>query len=225
MANAPTVPSGVQELINRLRDEGVREGQREAERILKEARRQTEKMVAEAKAEVEEIRRRSQEEIEAERLAAHEAIRLAFRDTKLQLESDIQATFAAQVRRLVSMEMQDRDFLRQLILTIVERVSTTAGKGEAPEIQLSSCLFTTGTNGEEELTEKGREQLHHFILGLSSEMLREGIQLQSPGDMECGVRVRLAGEELDIDLSGKAITELLLKYLIPRFRAIVQGVI
>jgi hypothetical protein len=42
--------------------------------------------------------------------------------------------------------------------------------------------------------------------------------------MDSGVRVRLAGEELDIDISAKAVSELLLKFLIPRFRAIVQGV-
>jgi V/A-type H+/Na+-transporting ATPase subunit E len=224
MANAPTVPSGVQELISRLRDEGVKEGQREAERILQETRRQTEQAIADAKAEVEEMRRQARAEIEAERLAAHEAIRLAFRDTKLQLESDIKATFAAQVRRLVSMELQDRDFLRQLIVTIVERVASRAGQEEPPEIQVSSRLFATGKDGAEELTTEGKEQLHHFILGVSSEMLREGIVLQTPGDLEGGVRVRLAGEELDLDLSTKAISELLLKYLIPRFRAIVQGV-
>jgi V/A-type H+/Na+-transporting ATPase subunit E len=224
MANASTAPSGVQELINRLRDEGVKEGQREAERIVREARRKTEQMLAESKAEVEEMRRHSRAEIEAERLAAHEAIRLAFRDTKLQLESDIKATFAAQVRRLVSIELEDRDFLRQLILTIVERVASVVGEDEKPEIQVSSRLFTTEKGGTEELTEEGREKLHHFILGLSSEMLREGIHLQTPGEMEGGVRVRLAGEELEIDLSARAISELLLKFLIPRFRAIVQGV-
>ncbi len=227
MADAPTVPSGVQELISRLRDEGVKEGQREAERILQETRRQTEQAIADAKAEVEEMRRQARAEIEAERMAAHEAIRLAFRDTKLQLESDIKATFAAQVRRLVSMELQDRDFLRQLILTIVERVTSRAGQTgeeETPEIQVSSKLFTTGKDGAEELTTEGKEQLDHFILGVSSEMIREGVLLQTPGDIDGGVRVRLAGEELDIDLSAKAISELLLKYLIPRFRAIVQGV-
>lgn len=224
MANAPTVPSGVQELISRLRDEGVKEGQREAERILQEARRQTEQAIADAKVELEEMRRQARAEIEAERLAAHEAIRLAFRDTKLQLESDIKAAFAAQVRRLVSMELQDRDFLRQLILTIVERVTSQGGQEAAPEIQVSASLFTTDKEGAEELTAEGKEQLHHFILGVSGEMLREGVLLQTPGNIDGGVRVRLANEELDIDLSTKAISELLLKYLIPRFRAIVQGV-
>ena len=124
------MPSGVQELISRLRDEGVQAGQREAERILLEARRQAEQMVSEAKVEAEEIKRKAREEIEAERLAAHEAIRLAFRDTELQLESDIKATFAAQVRRLVSMELQDRDFLRQMVLTIVGRATSRHDRRE-----------------------------------------------------------------------------------------------
>jgi V/A-type H+/Na+-transporting ATPase subunit E len=224
MAKPPTAPSGVQELINRLRDEGVKEGQREAERIVQEARRKAEQLLAESKAEVEEMRHQGRAEIEAERLAGHEAIRLAFRDTKLQLESDIKATFAAQVRRLVSIELEDRDFLRKLILIIVERLTTQLGEGAALEIQVSSPLFTTETDETDALTEEGKEQLHHFILGVSSEMLREGVHLQTLEDMEGGVRVRLADKELDIDLSPKAISALLLKFLIPRFRAIVHGV-
>lgn len=222
MAEVPKVPSGVQELISRLRDEGVQAGQREAERILLEARRQAEQMVSEAKVEAEEIKRKAREEIEAERLAAHEAIRLAFRDTELQLESDIKATFAAQVRRLVSMELQDRDFLRQMVLTIVRRATSGITEDHAVEVQVSDKLFAE-EGSPTLLTERGQEHLRHFILGISGEMLRQGVSLQPCGDIDCGVQVRLVGEELEIDLGAQSISELLLKYLIPRFRAIVQG--
>ncbi len=55
-------------------------------------------------------------------------------------------------------------------------------------------------------------------------MLREGVDLKPSGETNGGMRVRLVGEDLEIDLSDEALSELLLGYLIPRFRAIVTGV-
>ncbi|MBW1992458.1 MAG: hypothetical protein JRI59_10180, partial [Deltaproteobacteria bacterium] len=56
---------------------------------------------------------------EAERQAFEEAVKKAFRDTRLELASQVRAAFTAHVRRLVSMEMEDREFLRQCLLVII----------------------------------------------------------------------------------------------------------
>ena len=46
MADAEKVSSGVQELINRLRDGGVKAGQEKADQVLREAREQAANIVA-----------------------------------------------------------------------------------------------------------------------------------------------------------------------------------
>jgi V/A-type H+-transporting ATPase subunit E len=38
-----------------------------------------------------------------------------------------------------------------------------------------------------------------------------------------GIRVRLKDEELELDLSDRAIADLLLEHLQPRFRAVMEG--
>ena len=38
-----------------------------------------------------------------------------------------------------------------------------------------------------------------------------------------GARVRLVGEDLEIDLTDDAVSQLLLKHLLPRYRAILQS--
>ena len=42
-------------------------------------------------------------------------------------------------------------------------------------------------------------------------------------EVEGGARVRVVGEDLEIDLTNEAISKLLLKHLLPRYRAILEG--
>lgn len=223
MADLPNVPSGVQELIGRLRDEGVKAGKQEAESVLQEARQQADQIVAQANAEADEIRDKARTEIEAERTASREAIQMAFRDTTLKLKSQVMAAFSDHVRRLVSMELRDKDFLRQAILAIFGQATQKVAKDQPVEVLVSEELFVTDEKGSR-LTEEGKERLRHMVLGISGEMLREGVDLKPSGETNGGMRVRLVGEDLEIDLSDEALSELLLGYLIPRFRAIVTGV-
>lgn len=223
MADLPKVPSGVQELIGRLRDEGVKAGKQEAESVLQEARQQADQIVAQANAEADEIRDKARTEIEAERAASREAIQMAFRDTTLKLKSQVMAAFSDHVRRLVSMELRDKDFLRQAILAIFGQATQEVAKDQPVEVLVSEELFVTDEKGSR-LTEEGKERLRHMVLGISGEMLREGVDLKPSGETNGGMRVRLVGEDLEIDLSDEALSELLLGYLIPRFRAIVTGV-
>ena len=118
MAETTKVASGVQELISRLRDEGVKAGQEKSDQVQREAQEQASRIVAQAKAEAEEILSKARSEIETERAAANESLRVAIRDTELKMEAEVKADFAAHVRRLVSVELSDKKFLRQIILAI-----------------------------------------------------------------------------------------------------------
>jgi V/A-type H+-transporting ATPase subunit E len=53
-------------------------------------------------------------------------------------------------------------------------------------------------------------------------MLREGLELLPADDVAGGARVRLVGQDLEIDLTDTAVTRLLLKHLLPRYRDIVE---
>lgn len=222
MADTQKVPSGVQELISRLRDEGVKAGQQKAEGVLQEAQQRAAQIVAEAKSEAEVTRNKARADIEAERAASQQACQIAFRDTELKLRSEFKAVLAERVRRLVSMELKDRDFLRQLILAIFGRATAAVAKDQPVEVLLSDEFFTADEKGTR-LTGKGKERLRHLVLGITGEMLREGVELKPSGDKEGGIRIRVVGEDLEIDLTDKAISNLLLKHLLPRYREIVLG--
>jgi len=223
MAETTKVASGVQELINRLRDEGVKAGQEKSDQVLREAQEQASRIVAQAKAEAEEILNKARSEIETERAAANDSLRVAIRDTELKMEAELKAGFAAHVKRLVSVELSDREFLRQIVLAIAGMAAgDKACEGQSVEVLLPQDLFETDEKGTR-LTEKGKDRMRHFVLGISGDMLREGVELKPSEDISGGIRIRLVGEDLEIDLSDQAISDLLLQNLLPRYQAIVSG--
>ena len=87
---------------------------------------------------------------------------------------------------------------------------------EELEILVSDLL--SGEDNEE-LDQRARES----VLGISSNMLREGVEIIPSSEVEGGARVRVVGEDLEIDLTNEAISKLLLKHLLPRYRAILEG--
>jgi V/A-type H+-transporting ATPase subunit E len=223
MTDAAKVSSGVQELINRLRDDGVKAGREKADQVLQEAREQAAQIVAQAKAEATEMLNKARSEIETEKTAAKESIKVAIRDTELKMEAELKANFAAGVKRLVSVEMRDKEFLRQVILAVAGLAAGDMVCGGQPvEVLLPEELFVTDEQSTR-LTEEGKDRLRHLVLGITGEMLREGVELKPSEGLSGGIRIRMVGEDLEIDLSDKAISELFLTFLLPRYRAIVTG--
>ena len=88
MSNTNTV--GVQELIDRLKSEGVQEGEQQAEALLTETKKQAASIIEDARREAEQIVHEAQSE--AERLEANgkRALALASRDTSLRLKEQLQ---------------------------------------------------------------------------------------------------------------------------------------
>ena len=215
--------TGVQDLINRLRDDGVRAGQEKADQVLRDARKQATEIVSQAKSEAEEMLEKARNEIATEKSSAIESLKIAIRDTELKMEAELKAVFAAHVRRLVSVEMRDVEFLKQIILAIAGMAAGDKACGEQPvNILLPENLFRSDKR-ETRLTEEGRENFRRLVLGISGDMLREGVDLTPSENISGGIRIQLVGEDLEIDLSDKAISDLLLQTMLRRYRSLVAG--
>lgn len=196
---------GVQELIDKLKNQGVGEGHKQAELILKEAHNKASQVLTQAQKEADKLLTDARHAIEVERKSSHEAIKTAFRDTEIALRSKVREAFSAHLKRLVSIELEDKDFIKQLILAIAGTKTDEIAKASQVEVLLSS------------------DKMHHLVLGITEGMLREGIELKSSTDVKGGIKVRLTGKDIELDLSDAAFTDLLLKYLLPRYREIVSG--
>ncbi len=202
---------GVQELIDQLRAEGVEGGRDEAARIIRAAEQRAAEMVRAAQMEADRIRAETSQAIAEESAAAKAALKVAIRDTELKLKAQIMALFSVQLRRLVTREMSDPELLRRMILSVAGRVREELGEEQPLEI------LTPDTTGED-----GR--LLELVHSISSEILREGVELKTTQEGRAGIRIRLRGEDMEIDLTDDAVSDLLLERLLPRFRAVAEGV-
>ncbi len=215
---APTTHTGVQDLIDRIRDQGVRAAQEKANTIVQEAEAGAAELLAEARAEAARMREEAVREIEAEKTAGLEALRLSARDAVLKLKSGITSAFEVFVKRLVTKATRDEDLIKDLVLVLAGQAVDELIRNKDLQILISEAVLT-GTPGGK-LQEHGK----NIILALSSDMLREGVELIPTSDIDGGARVRLVDDELEIDLSDRAIARLLSERMLPRFRRILEGV-
>ena len=68
-------------------------------------------------------------------------------------------------------------------------------------------------------------RLTRFVFGLTAEMLREGVEFAGSEDVEAGMRIRMRDQEVTLELTDRAVADLLLQHLQPRFRAIQEGIV
>jgi V/A-type H+-transporting ATPase subunit E len=212
--------SGVQELIDRLREEGVSKGQGEAEALLTEARKQSMAILDKANKEAEEILAKARQDAERTKESGNEALRLASRDVILKLKESFHQEFENKVRRLVAQRLEDQTFLERLILEVARR-AMPEDEGKPMEV-----LLPAGEATEEELASSVSEvkegTLSHFVLGLAADVLREGLTFGVSDEAETGVNVRLLEDDVEIELTDETVTALLMQFMLPRFRAILE---
>ena len=218
--------SGVDALIAKLRDEGVSAGRGEAERILNEARAEAKRIVDKAMAEAKEHLAAARKEGDAYKSAGEEAVKTALRDTVLDMKAQLMQRFSADVRRLTSAELGKDDTLKEMILELVGRVRADAGLDAADEVEV---ILPEKVAGLEELRKNPAElqkgSATRFVLGLTDEMLREGVTFSASDEVEAGVRIHVVEGDITIELTDAAIAALLLRHLQPRFRAVLEGIV
>lgn len=229
MAKLPTtepVSSGVDALIARLREDGVSAGRSDAEKIVADARAQAKRILDEATAEAKSKLETAHREADAYRSAGEQALKSAMRDAVLEMKAQLMDRFSADVRRLVSHDLAEPEMLRRMILEVAGRARDRTGLDEAGALDVilpESAVGMEELRGDPDELQKGR--LTGFVLGLTGDMLRDGVSFSASDDLESGVRVHVAEKEITVDLTDEAVADLLLKHLQPRFRAILEGIV
>jgi V/A-type H+-transporting ATPase subunit E len=217
--------SGVEALIERLRQQGVEAGRAARDEYLAEAEREAEKIIKDAREKAAVVVEDAHQESERLRASGEDALRVAMRDAALRMRETLRKRLEGQVRLLVAKQMVDEEFLRQLIIEVARKARVDSKAEEAEDIEL---LIPEEALGLEELQRRPEElesKLSQFAKEIASATWREGVSIDTLEPGGHGIRVRLKGEELELDLSDRAIADLLLEHLQPRFRAVMEGIV
>lgn len=223
---AQCTSSGVEALIEKLRNEGVTAGQQKAESIVSDAQSRAAWIIEEAEQEAAAIRHKAQEDSDAMRNAGEDALRLAARDAILRLRDELLTGFSEEVLRAVDGQMADEAFLQRLILTLAGKVREEARLDDEAELVVELPADVVGIEALRQNPDALREgSLSRFAASLGGGLLRRGIRFEVTDERSEGLLLRLKGGEMLIDFSPATVASLLLRHLQPRFRALLQGVI
>src|SRR5208282_398128 len=115
------VSSGIDALIQRLKQEGADEGRIEAQKLVADAEARARELLAQAEATAK--RRIDEATQESERLkrAGAEALKVAMRDAVLELKEELTSRFAQQVQGAVDKLSSDEAVLMRMILAVASR--------------------------------------------------------------------------------------------------------
>lgn len=223
-AGAAEEATGVDKLISRLRDAGIEQGRSQAEALIKAARQQASDIVAAATREADAIAVKAKEEAAKLKAAGEDAVRLAMRDSILSLEGDLMRDVQHRLQGLVKAALEEEAFLQRLILEVAGKAAPALAQGGRAEVLLPPEFASL-----DELRRKPEEAkpgtLMHFVLTLGGGVLREGVSFGAGDDGQAGIRIQLVDEDMRVELTDKAISELLLRHLLPRFRALLRGAV
>ncbi|AEG00764.1 hypothetical protein [Methylomonas methanica] len=217
--------SGVEQLIERLREQAIDAGQAKAESIVTDAQRRAAWLIGEAEQEAKNILKKAQAEADAMRSAGLDALNLAARDALLRLRDTLLGSFSQEVQRVVGEKMADQDFMAQLILALAGQVRDKTGLDR----QQLTFLLPETISGVEELRKNPEElqqgELSHVSAAIAGDLLRKGVRFEVDDEVKSGLVIRLEDNAMLIDFTDDAVAALLLKHLQPRFRALLQGIV
>lgn len=218
--------SGVENLIQRLRDQGVEAGQEKAESIVLDAQKRAEWIIEEAELEAQQLVDEAKKKSDALRIAGEDALKLATRDALLKLRDTLLGSFSKEVQRVVGQKMDQEAFLERLILQLAGKVREQLDLDDKENV---SIFLPNSPVGVEELKNNPEElklgTLTHFTAAIAADMLRKGVSINVADDLSAGLSVRLEDDDMVVDFTDETLSALLLEHLQPRFRTLLQGIV
>lgn len=189
----------LKELIDQIKEDGVKAAETQAESILKAARDEAEKIIADAQSQADRLLANAKSENERMVSSSEAAIRNAGRNLLISFRESVARELKAITSEKVA-SVYSSDSLAQLIVKVVEG---WAAKPEADDI-------TVVMNSESLKALEGA-----VLAGLKEKMLG-GVTLKANDNFDGGFRISVNNGNAYYDYSAEAVVEMLSNYLSPR---------
>nr|MDT0251492.1 hypothetical protein [Endozoicomonas sp.] len=217
-----TVSVGVQELIEKLRSQGVNSGRDEADKIINDAQAQAAALITDAEKRASAIVGKAREEADFITRAGKEALQLAERNAILELKDFLLEKFSEQIRAVVSQSMEGDKLLEQMILEVAGQ-NNLRGEKQVEVVLPRKVIGVDELRDHPKLLKAGG--LLEFSMKRASDMLQDGVTFTVGKPGQSGIAFRLKDKDIEVELTDEAVSAVLLKHLQPRFRALLEGII
>jgi V/A-type H+-transporting ATPase subunit E len=195
----------VQELIDKIKKDGIETASGEAARLTREAEAEAKRIVEAANKEAEAIIARGRADAERSEKAGVAALEQASRNLVLAFKGEIQSLLDKIIARTVSASYGEET----LKAALPELIKTWAARGSD-----SIALI---------LPEAELNKLRGFFDGRLAEELKKGLELKSDRNLGAGFRIANRDGSAYYDFSADSVAELLSAYLNPRLGEILKA--
>jgi V/A-type H+-transporting ATPase subunit E len=194
----------LQELIEKIKSEGIKSAEKESARVLKEAQHKANDIIAEAHNEASGIIAKANDEVQRFEHTAKDAVAQAGRNTILSLRTRITELFDALIAEQTK-EAYTTKVLEEAIVSLIKSWS----KEQTPNLQV---LLSSSDLKKVEKQLKRR---------LAAE-LKKGVELKPFPEIQAGFRISMKDGSAYYNFTDQGIAEILAEYLNPKIAEIVQ---
>lgn len=197
----------LQELTDKLYNEGLSKGREEGEKILAQARKEAEEMIAAAKSEAAGIRENAEKEAAALKGKAGSDIKMASSQALQATRKDIENLLVNAVcATKTEKALADRDFIKEIIKTVAEKFS--AAEGRDLSLVLPASL---------------QKDLEPWVAGELKKAVGDGIKAEFSKKISGGFTIGPGDGGWFISFTDGTFKELIAEYLRPVTRKLLFG--
>ncbi len=189
----------LQELIDQIKNDGVKAAESQSEAILASAKAEAEKIIADAKAEAEIIIANAQSENARIERSAEDAIRQAGRNLLISFRESVTRELNVILGENVS-AVYSSENLAKIVINVVE---SWAKKEDADSIEVI-------------LNSESLKEFEDTILAGLKEKMICGVTLKANDNFDGGFRIAVNDGGAYYDYSAEAVVEMLSNYLSPK---------
>lgn len=197
----------LQELTDRLYNEGLSKGKQEGEELLAKAKVQAEEIVAKAKAEAEQIVAAAQKQAEEIRTKTASDVKMASAQSLAATRKDIETLIVGKMTdETVKKALTSADFVKEIIKAVAEKFTT-----EGP------------VDLEVVLPETLKKELEPFVTNELAKTLGAGVEASFSKKVSGGFQIGPKDGGYFISFTDATFTELICEYLRPATKKILFG--
>ena len=193
--------TNLNDLIQKIKSEGIEEAEKESEEIIKEARLTVSKILDNARQDAEAIIKKAEEEVRKREGIGKMALEQAARDIILSIRTSLTEIFDSLIKREYQTVLSGKT-LETVLIKLIEGWQ----KDEMGELNIELLL-----------SESDRNALLEVFLSKLNEEVKTGIELKAHPNIEGGFRVGVKGGHVYHDFTDEGIAEVLAEYLNTRF--------
>ena len=196
----------LQELTQKLYQEGLQKGKEEGEAILAKARAEAEQIVKKAQEEAAAIKAKAEKEAADYKVKVEGDVKMASTQTVQATRAAVENLIVAKAVEPVKGALSSEDFLKEIITAVAQKFSAQ----ESADLSLV-------------LPQKLQKQLEPFVKGELSKAIGKGVEASFSKKMEGGFKIGPKDGSYFISLTDDAFQALIGEYLRPVTKRILFG--